>query len=696
MAATGAVTAMGSSAHAAPPPSIRETIEIVDLSSPAVSPDGTLVVFREQRASVENNRHELAWFVVPVDGHSPARRIAGAGEGRWLNGTLLSEPPVWTPGSAWIIYRAVIDGEAQLWRAAADGSKVERLTSEPGNVKDFALAADGRTLTYSAGPPREEIARAEELERDTGVLIDATVDPSRPLFRGGRIDGRRATERLQGFWFGHSGLLGDRSSKIRLVDLLTSQVRDADASEAKQLVPPAKPFDAVEGRLVVARADALDARGTAFVLSSGNTGELLVTKSGALKDAKTCTAGGCRGKRITSVVWQQGANAVLFTTADGGGNDGLHLWNVSSGTVSVLASGRGALNGGRDRTQGCSAGRASLVCVAASANMPPRLIAINLRSRRTTNLHAPNEALAPIGAPRFEAMTWSDRAGRRFTGQLMLPDHLGRPAPLFITYYSCAGYLRGGLGDEFPLRELARSGIAALCINRHPAPDGISDQVEEYRVAHSGVEAAIDLLAREKKIDPDRVGMGGVSFGGESAIWIAIHSRLLAALSIANVLLTPTYYWFNALAGREVPDVLRKGWGIGDPDREPAGWRELSAAMNADRIKAPLLMQLAEQEYRPNVEIAARLQRAGGAVELWAFPDEVHIKWEPRHQLAANERNLEWFRFWLQGWVDPSPSKRERYRRWETLREKVVAQAIVAPPSQPRSQDSVSMIGSNR
>jgi hypothetical protein len=33
-------------------------------------------------------------------------------------------------------------------------------------------------------------------------------------------------------------------------------------------------------------------------------------------------------------------------------------------------------------------------------------------------------------------------------------------------------------------------------------------------------------------------------------------------------------------------------------------------------------------------------------------------------------RNLDWFRFWLQGAVDADPAKAEQYRRWEAMRAK--------------------------
>jgi dipeptidyl aminopeptidase/acylaminoacyl peptidase len=683
--------ALAGPADAQHTPTMRELIELTDLSSLAISPDGRMVAFREESASIERNAYDLAWFVVPVDGSAPPRRLADAGEGNWLNGTLLSEPPLWSADSQFIVYRAVIDGEVQVWRAAADGSSAARVTQEPGNVIDIAPGPDSQSILFRVGAARADIARAERQEYDEGVLVDASVDPSRPLYRGARIDGRRATERLKGFWFGHGGLLADRPPRARVLDVASGRVRDASDAEAAGLAPPAQFFDRLDGRLMIARAAAGDARGIAYVLSSGMTHDLLVARGTGLADAVHCNPEQCAGQRIRSVAWQRGADSLVFETRDGNGNSSLYRWDVGSGSVTTLATGQGVLNGGRDESEGCAIGARTIVCVAAAADAPPRLVAIDLDTGNLRTLVEPNSALADPSI-RFRPLEWHDSAGRRFTGQLLRPAGANARVPLFVTYYSCSGYLRGGLGDEFPLREFARNGIAALCINRFPAPDGIGDQVGAYRIAQSGVAAAIALLVREDIVDPAKVGMGGVSFGGESTIWIAMHSRLLAAMSIANVLLTPTYYWFNAVEGREVPDVLRSGWGIGDPDRDRRGWSDLSPAFNADTIRTPLLMQLPELEYRPNVELLARLQRAGTPVELWAFPDEVHVKWQPRHQLAANARNLDWFRFWLRGEIDPDPAKAEQYRRWEGYRRS----AAGSGSSQPRTQASASMTGSRR
>src|SRR3546814_10056227 len=90
--------------------------------------------------------------------------------------------------------------------------------------------------------------------------------------------------------------------------------------------------------------------------------------------------------------------------------------------------------------------------------MPPRLERLDLDSGKRTTLFDPNTVLAQAsGTVDSELLAWTDADGRQFTGHLFMPASRrpGERIPLFVTYYSCAGYLRGGLGDEWPLLPLA-------------------------------------------------------------------------------------------------------------------------------------------------------------------------------------------------------------------------------------------------
>lgn len=670
-------------AHAGGGTSLRAMIEITRIDSPAISPDGRYAVWRQAQASIERNAFALAWYIAPTDGSAPPRRIADAGEPMWLNGSLVVNPPVWTADSRTLLFRKLEHGEIQIWGVSTDGGEARQISHEPGNVRDLAARDAGNTFIFGEGPPRADITAAEQAEHDEGTLVDASVDPQRPLYRGDWIDGRWASGRLRGFWFEQGGILPARPASLRVLDVTSGTVRDASAAEKQSYAPPAKAFDQLGDSFVIDRVASGDARGAALVLGRGVQYELAVQGTDGRLSAR-CHDSACTTSPIRSVRWLGTDNAVVFETRDGAGRTTLSRWDVRTNTVAPIATGTGTLNGG-DEGQGCAATVMTMLCVAASANEPPRVVAISVVDGAQHVIADPNGDLVPL-EPQFTPLSWTDTKGRTFTGFLAMPEHASHPAPLFITYYSCSGFLRGGLGEEFPLRDLARSGIAAMCINRLPGRLGGGGNAESYRDAADGIGAIIDKLAGEGRIDPARVGMGGVSFGGEVAMWLAMHTRRLAALSVANVMVTPTYYWLNAVKGREVPRILQSGWGLGNPDTDRKGWREASPAFNIDRISAPLLMQLPEQEYRPNVELLARLQAAGKPVELFAFPGEMHIKWQPRHQFAANTRNLDWFRFWLLGEVDPAPSKAAQYARWQGY----------GAPSQARAQASVSIKGNSR
>lgn len=644
---------------------IRPEIEMTRIDSPSISPDGRLVVWREARASIDRNTYDLAWMVAPADGTQPPKSFADAGEPAWLNGAMLARAPIWTKDSRAILFRKLEKGEAQVWRAEVDGNDVRELTYEDGNVADVVALENGDKIAVSIGQSRVAIARAEEVEKDRGTLIDATVDPQRPLYRGDWIDGRWATGRLRGAWFEQGGILPKEAPHLRILDPQSGGLRDASAEEHLLYAPPIKGFDKLGGEFVMVRAESGDARGNVLLLGKGQSYRLVLAAPGGAEIAR-CNDALCNPAHVNSISWIGKRNEVLLEVRQTPNNSSLIVWNLADGSMRQLAEGEGLLEGGGDLGDPCATHEAVIACVAASANAPPHLVLIDPQNGTRRMLASPNPTL-PSSEPHFSALKWFDAKGRAFTGFIAMPSGDNRTVPLFINYYSCGGYLRGGLGDEYPLRALAAHGIAALCINRAAGFTGGGHNTEAYAIAEAGIGAIIDKLAVEGTIDPARVGIGGVSFGGEVATWLAMHTHRLRALSVANVMLTPAYYWYNAVAGRDVAGVLRSAWGIGDPDHDPKGWRLISPAFNADRISAPFLMQMPEQEYRSNVELLARLQRAGKPAEFWAFPQEMHIKWQPRHQLAANERNLDWFRFWLTGEIDPDPAKAEQYARWRSL-----------------------------
>ena len=659
----GLAAALGSGPAMAGP-SLRQLVELHDLSSLAASPDGRLVAYRQDVASVDANQLRESWWVAPVDGSTPPRQIADGGRALWTAaGLAVVEAPQWSANGRFLYYRALIDGGVGVWRAAADGSGAAPVVRDGADVTAFALDGADR-LTYEVGPTRAEILAEEDRQNAAGVLIDAKVDLAQSLVDAVEINGRPAMQRFSGAWFWRAGVLGDQATQRKVVALGADGL--AVAAAAKSLTAP---IDTATKALT-----SPDGFGVVQLKRRPSATDVTVTRADGRVVA--CSAAVCGPDRVVAAGWRPGRDEVVLTVADRFRANRLVLWSVAAARGRTIVRTGGSLQAGANNDAPCAVTDRDALCVASEALSPPRLVRIDLRSGQVRTLVAPNEALRHDGLA-ARPLSWTDAQGRSFTGQWLTQADARGPRPMFMTYYNCRGYLRGGTGDQWPLIPLAAAGLSVLCVNAPSATQDTPDSVADYEQALSGLKTIVDKLAAEGQIDPRHVGMGGHSFGSEVTTWVAMKSNLLAAASVSTVQLEPTYYWLNGVAGRDTHAGLRAAWKLGAPDETPERWRALAPAANVERIKAPLLMQLPEQELRASLELVSKLTNSTTPSEVRAFAREPHILTQPRHRLAAYGRNLDWFKFWLLGETDPDPDKTEQYRRWRTAADR---QGAPSPP----------------
>jgi len=680
--------------------SSRRLLEVADLTGPVISLDGSSVAFRLEQASVVRNTFDVFWYVQAMDGKSPPRRVADGGVLLHDSaGVSVPGHAVWSPDGHWIYYRALVDGQMSVWRAAADGSGAQPVTHDPADVRDFALGADGKTLKYSVGATRAAVVAAEQAEYDRGIHIDDTVPVGQGgLFRSGNINGRLETQRFRSdvpSW-DRVQLLTGIPDQWKAVDLDTGKTRNLPPSERPPQPPTTSDLSKEMRKAIGMRtlessppwklAVDADTGRTALLTRTGDEKGLMrkpdvqlamLPKAGSSRMI-TCQPELCTGKAISSIQWRPHSDEVLFTVTDPheGQAQSIYRWNVRTGAVSLVTQSAGMLNGGgRYEAGGCGVSSDAMVCVVAKADRPPRLERIDLATGARQVLFDPNAALALDMAKMTPSrlLRWTNAKGQEFTGQFFPARRTGRGLPpLFVNYYDCRGFLRGGMGDEWPFASLADDGISALCINQAPYR---LDASERYGLGLSAVKSVVDLLASKGEIDRTRVGMGGLSFGTEVTFWTVMKSDLLTAASVTSPVMSRDYYWFGSMKGDAFFKPLRKFWQLGAQDETPERWRVLSPADNLDKIKAPILMQMPEQEYVIALDYAIPLMRDHRA-DLYVFPNEPHQKFQPRHKLAAYERNIDWFRYWLQGYEDPDQAKRDQYQHW---REMKAARAGVLP-----------------
>jgi dipeptidyl aminopeptidase/acylaminoacyl peptidase len=306
-----------------------------------------------------------------------------------------------------------------------------------------------------------------------------------------------------------------------------------------------------------------------------------------------------------------------------------------------------------------------------------------------------NPQLAHVRFASVQRTHWTTSEGLNITGLLFLPpDYVaGKRYPLVIQTKGDSGWFTCDSGanhdPSFAPQPIAISGIIYLArsfsdswnyqeeISKRPAgyPGGISEAVQAMDIWDSAVES----LNKQGMIDPARVGIIGFSRTGWEVEFDLVHSNVhyAAATATDNVQYSLSDYWLLPWATKDAERMYG-----GPPYGESLeNWEKYSISFNLDKVHTPLLMEEMGYNVHDDIsyslpislavyyEISKGLTRLGKPVEMYYYPDEDHQLDHPRARLATLQRNLDWYRFWLQGYERPNPEDPDQYKRWEHLRE---------------------------
>jgi dipeptidyl aminopeptidase/acylaminoacyl peptidase len=668
-------------ASSKPRVSYEDLIDVVDVgvsmdrnasAGVAISPDGRMVAVETRRADVAANRMNIRWLAIALRSGHGTIDLGDGGEPLALSedgvpqGYSFPQVPAWSADSGSIVFAANRDGQVQLWRSYLDGRPQEQVSHSAGNVVSYRMSRDGQKVYFSIGLARDLLQAAEASEARRGFLYDRRFAP---MYRA-----------LKPIPDTDPTLYGQPDSALRVVELRTGTERVATATEQQEFTELQQPK--VSGRPGAEWVRSAET-GAAVWLENLDTSGLgldmprtvVAALDGNSDQPLICSAPVCTG--LFEGLWlsETGDGAYFLKWTGRFRRDELALygWSFAKGTVNVILKTRNLL-------QGCTRTRIEIVCAEESATSPRALVAIRLDSGARRTIYDPNRNLQSREFGKVVPLSWHDEAGTEGFGHLVLPNGYvrGKRYPLVIVQYQSRGFLRGGVGDEHPIFVLAAKGFAVLSFHR-PIDPALQSSVKSWEEADrqswskfrdrrrvlSSLLAAVRLISGMEIADPQRVGISGLSDGANTASFALIHSPdTFAAAALAATRWNPVDYY---LEGIEAQETLQE-WGLGLPETNAEHWGEISVALNAGKIEAPLLIQASDREYLAETQTYSALREAGKAVELFVFPDEYHTKWQPAHKWAVYKRNVQWFEFWLQNVEEPDPVDPGQYGRWRQLR----------------------------
>lgn len=673
--------------HRRRPVTELDLLQLRDMRGLSVSPDGHHVAFQLQQADYDSNDYELAWFVASTSDPASATSVGDGGEPMWrifdsgvANGDSETRAAVWSPDGMWIAYLVRHDSDVQIWRSAVNGSTQEPITYNNDEVAHFVWSDDGSKIFFTVDNSRTQIQQALREEGERGYLVDERYMPfysSKPIWPRSAF----------------------KPSKLPVwaVDLQTGEERRATDDEATT-------FEAITAAPTLAKYP--NARVIANSFDNGTVAwaepeqekrdaffpplSLYAAGVAGVENVRRCADPECTG--IIESIWlAQNASEVYYLRREGVDYSslGLYSWSLETDVVRLIKR-------TDDYLMNCDQASEGLVCFHESALTPRKLVSIDLLTGDMTTLVDPNPEIQLREKGIATKLTWrSSEYDEEGFGHLIRPlDYeQGRHYPLIITTYNSRGFLRGAVGDEYPIQVFAANGFVVLDFDRPSnwallAAATNADELDQamreddrgLKRIKSSLDAAIDLLIDMDLIDPQRIALTGLSLGSEITLYSITRPNRFAVAVASSPSRDPLYYY---LGGIQTQERLRS-LGYGHPaGKDAERWAKKSVSSNIDAIKTPLLFQASESEYLIALEAFAAMREARKPFELYVFPDEKHIKSQPKHRYHVYRRNVQWLKFWLQGIEDPNPLDPLQYDRWRAMRseQKVGATRTATTPN---------------
>jgi dipeptidyl aminopeptidase/acylaminoacyl peptidase len=319
-----------------------------------------------------------------------------------------------------------------------------------------------------------------------------------------------------------------------------------------------------------------------------------------------------------------------------------------------------------------------VIGIAQAPMIAPRLFLLNLATNERIVLDDLNPAFAHISLGEVERVEWTNRYGSKCRGQLIKPVgyKVGRRYPLiFMAATNGDGFIAdANYSTAFAPQSLANAGFLVL-MSAYPFGNGIAKHSfpGQMGMAYdwmSMVESAVDLLVSRGMTDKNDVGIVGFSRTSWLTDFTLTHSkyRFKAASSADSGIYTYGGYFEYNHAGQ------MKGYEeqLGGPPygKTLANWLKYTTPFNAEHIHTPILMEYTG-DIRSALEFFTALNRLGKQVELYHYPKGGHPLDTPIERFMSLQRNVDWFRFWMQGYERSDSEDPEQYHRWRALRARV-------------------------
>jgi dipeptidyl aminopeptidase/acylaminoacyl peptidase len=636
-----------------------------DVDDPEVSPEGKWVAYTVTALDAKEDASNADIYMAPLAG-GPALRLTASHKSE--------RSPRWSPDGRWLAFLSGRDGKkTQVWLMSREGGEAEKLTDFKASVSSLAWSPDSTRLALivsdvdpdddeadddaaeaskekdknkKAKAPKPIVLHRLQFKRDTeGYLREVrshvnvfdVATKSSVAVTAGPYDDSDLAWSPDGKWIAFSSNRTKEPDSNRDSDIFVVEARAGAAPRSLGTGPgeDQRPAWSPDGTSIV-----YEAGGDPKDMWYGSNHAAIVAVAGGAPRALTASL----DRNVGRPRFSPDGRFVYFLLEDGGNR---HLARVptAGGAVERIVTGE------RDISAYSLSPKGDVALLASEPQIPSEIFSLgpgNALRRVTTVNDAFLKGIRLSTVERFKARSAD---GTMVDGFLTRPPGAAAGAKLPTVLR-----IHGGPVDQFSTefnfewQVLAGAGFAVVAAN----PRGSSGYGTAYSRAiwadwgnkdFQDVMAAVDHVVAMGVADPDRLGVGGWSYGGILTDYVITKTaRFKAAVSGASEA--------NFLSNYGT-DHYQYEWEteLGLPWQNVDRWVKLSPWFAIEKVTTPTLLMGGSDDMNVPLlnseQLYQALRRLGRETELVIYPGQNHGIRRPSYVKDRYERYIAWYDHYL-------------------------------------------------